>query len=155
MQAESRYTDDEKAGIQKKFRATIVRERLFVRVGFAILGVIFVIGLALLFLVPGGYKGLIVVLLLIVLAVFAFVLRMQPTLKCPGCKRQLEGSLGNYCPECGGRSLTQISRLEAHCAACNRKLKFLRSHGWGSILARRFKIRACTHCGVTLSRSGI
>ena len=152
---QSRYSNDEIAKIQKKFNAAVVRERLFVRTGFAVLGIVFAIGFALIFLVPKGYIGLIIGFLLIVFAVFVFLMRMQPRLKCPGCNRELEQSLSNYCPECGGHPLRQISRLEAHCAACNRKLKLIPTRGRGSISARRFKIRACTHCGVTLSRSGI
>jgi hypothetical protein len=155
MQAKSRYTNDEIAAIQKKFSAAVGRERLFVRTGVAVLGITFVGGLALLILVPGGYKGLIILFLGVVLVIALFVMRRQPPLKCPGCKKELEQSLENYCPECGSQSLRKISRLEAHCATCNRNLKLMRVRGRGSILARRFKIRACTHCGVTLSRSGI
>jgi len=155
MQAKSRYTNDEIAGIQRKFNASVFRERRFVKVGFAVLGIIFVIGFALLFLVPKGYIALIILFLGIVFTIFLFVMRMQQPLKCPGCNMRLEGSLGNYCPECGSHSLRQINGLQAHCTACNRKLKQMRSRGRGSILVRKFKIRACTHCGVTLSRSGI
>ena len=153
MQEKNRYSNDEIARIQKNYNAAVVRDRQIVRIGFAVLGVILVLGFALFFLAPKGYYGLIILFLGIVLAIFLFVMRMQPQLKCPGCKTKLEGSFGNYCPECGSRSLKQINSLQAHCATCNRDLKHIRARR-GSIPLRRFKIRACTHCGVTLSRSG-
>ena len=69
------------------------------------------------------------------------------SISCPECNGGLRRAEGNYCPECGSRSLSEGSWFYARaCAACKKIL----SHGRG----RHFKFRYCTHCGSHLNPEG-
>jgi hypothetical protein len=93
--------------------------------------------LPLLFLVPG--------LLMIPVA----VLRARGVkLCCPACTRNLVANdFGEFCPGCGGG--IKFSRLLGmpECLECGLKPRYRKG--------RRFKIRACTYCGVKLHEEGV
>ncbi len=149
MQAKRLYSNEEIAGIQRKFNALMARRRRLQRIGFAVFGIVFAVCFALVFLAPRSYTNWIIWLFVVFFAIFGFALaKIHPLLRCLGCKMKLEGSFGNYCPVCGGNPLKLINHRQAHCARCNRQL-YYSFKGY-----RTFKIRACTHCGVTLGRSG-
>jgi len=68
--------------------------------------------------------------------------------QCPACHNRLYSvRLGHYCPACGRRRVEAGNWLRApRCGACG-------SHV-GPAKRRRYKIRACTHCGVILDEAG-
>ncbi len=150
----SSYTNEEIAAVQRKFSAAMLRHRN--RQRNIALGFIAIIGGGVLvyFVVPGDYLNPIILLCFAVLAVYIFaVTKMYPPLKCSGCFSQLEESFGNYCPECGSYPLKVIGEYERECKTCNRHLRITR-HRHNNDIPRNYKIRVCTFCGVTLSRSG-
>jgi hypothetical protein len=69
--------------------------------------------------------------------------RFKNQIKCPACHNHLYAPrLGDYCPECGNSHLDKSSRrLGPKCEDCGKRLT-------------RYKIRACTHCGVFLDEKG-
>lgn len=72
-----------------------------------------------------------------------------PLPKCPACNAGLDSCGGEFCPECGGRSLSkQVWYRYRRCGACRAKL----SRGKGG---RYFRICACNRCGVMLDERGL
>lgn len=73
---------------------------------------------------------------------------LSPVPDCPACDNSLDLGLGDYCPECGVKSLHSRNGFGPPiCSSCGRRI----SRG----KARHYKIRACTHCGVPLDEDGI
>jgi hypothetical protein len=69
-------------------------------------------------------------------------------LHCPNCNGQLLSRLGPYCPECAARSLSEGSWYTLpQCWSCGTVME----RGKG----RRYRVRACTHCGSRLDDIGI
>jgi predicted RNA-binding Zn-ribbon protein involved in translation (DUF1610 family) len=67
--------------------------------------------------------------------------------KCPACRVKLNTDFGEFCPECGSRSLTRRApSTPPKCGGC--RMTLWRRRG------RRYAIRTCTHCGVTLDEVG-
>ena len=81
------------------------------------------------------------------LSVLARWSRLQPLL-CPGCGNEMEHPLGGYCPECGGGPLRPAGPFGATaCLTCGRALRYRKG--------RKFKVRACTDCGLVLDEKGL
>lgn len=72
-----------------------------------------------------------------------------PTLPpCPACRRQLDNTVGMFCPECGSPSVQPGGWFKPPgCSSCGK--------GMNSARGRKYKIRACTHCGVMLDEKGL
>jgi predicted RNA-binding Zn-ribbon protein involved in translation (DUF1610 family) len=73
-----------------------------------------------------------------------------PKLICPSCKRKLyqqNGSLGEYCPECGEKPVVK-GWFCPKCTACGKRL----SRGRGGA---NYEIRYCTWCGAHVDEVGI
>ena len=70
-------------------------------------------------------------------------------IRCPAChNRLISPRLGHYCPACGSSQLEEGDWLVVRrCKTCG---KYVGRVGW-----RRYKIRACTHCGVILDEIGL
>ena len=153
METKNRYSNEEIVRIQKEFNINAAQNRRKQLTGLAVFAVVFLIGLILVFLTPSDYKNPATWLFIAFFAISFFVLgKILPGLKCSGCHQLLEGSFGTYCPVCSGSQLrVDENNSRAFCPSCNRKLQYRAS---SSIGTKNFKIRACTHCGAPLSRSG-
>ena len=67
-----------------------------------------------------------------------------PPLICPGCHNGLESRPEHYCPECGGSPVQPATWCQpAECTVCGKVVRYYKG-------GRRFKLRACTHCGVVV-----
>jgi len=70
------------------------------------------------------------------------------SVSCPECNGQLKRADGNYCPECGARSLSEGDWFHPRaCAGCGQVLRYSKG-------GRRFKFRHCTYCGSHLDPEG-
>jgi len=67
-------------------------------------------------------------------------------MKCPACTKPVYKSLGDHCPECGGRNLRPACFPKVPHPQCNDCGKILSSGGMGQSYESRF----CSHCGVLL-----
>jgi hypothetical protein len=86
---------------------------------------------------------------LILFSAFGILPLYQARLKCPACHNRLVSRRWeNYCPECDSDRLEAGNWYRAwRCNDCGKRL----ISGKGG---RRYKIRACTHCGVLLDEKG-
>ncbi len=88
---------------------------------------------------------------LMAIGTMAYIFRTarSPHLICPACAEGLDRGIGAYCPECGSSSLKRGGWLRwTQCSACAKKLRSGK-HG------RKYRIHACTHCGVQLDEKGV
>jgi hypothetical protein len=85
-----------------------------------------------------------------VLAAFLVAVFSAALLRCPACRISLENGFGAYCPECGARALGpgRWRFGTPRCSACERDMASRKG-------GRRYRIRACTHCGVWLDDKGL
>jgi hypothetical protein len=79
--------------------------------------------------------------------------RMLPTLpKCPACDSELGLRTGEFCPDCGSRSLYTPMWLKTpqsrKCRACKKSLFTSRKGG------SSYRIHACNQCGLMLDAHG-
>ncbi len=74
-----------------------------------------------------------------------FFISIRPA--CPACKRNMEGEVRTFCPECGGKVKSGSFFISPECLACGKKLRGRKG--------RPYKIEFCTHCGVFLDDKGI
>jgi hypothetical protein len=79
----------------------------------------------------------------------------QRELECPACHGNiLSRQLGAFCPECGAANLRPGSRFACpHCDACGKTLQRGKTLARGK--TRRYRIHACTHCGLMLDGKGL
>jgi hypothetical protein len=83
----------------------------------------------------------------VVLGVLSLVIFPFPI--CPACQRLPTDCTGAFCPECGAQALEPgMLLIPPRCFACKKKMS-------GSSERRRYKIHACTHCGLWLSDEGV
>lgn len=77
------------------------------------------------------------------------LLAVSPTriIKCPACTKPVSKSLGDHCPECGGRSLKPARFPNVPHPRCESCAKELRISGMGG---QNYRSRYCSHCGVLL-----
>ena len=144
----SDYSSDEIVQFRRDFRPVAVVYRRHRRAG----DVCFLLAMG--FLLAGGFFSFVfhqnfmpgfAIPFLLCLGVWFWILMTTPKLVCPGCSKDMEHSKGEYCPECGSKSLEAPGLFRvAHCKACGKSM-----HG------RRYKIRACTHCGLMLDDQGL
>jgi hypothetical protein len=82
---------------------------------------------------------------LVVLALILFF--TLPSLGCPACMKNADGSPDRFCPACGSDQI-RVNRLcGSYCNGCGRR--------FGSARYRNHPIRYCTHCGVVLDEAGV
>lgn len=67
---------------------------------------------------------------------------------CPGCRKSPDLGLGEFCPNCGSRALERSHGWFSGGPKC-------RACGLGKGGSRRYRIRACTHCGLGLDDRGL
>lgn len=157
MQEKSRYTAEETARIQREINARLLRNRRVVLISLVIFGIFCISAGTIVYFAPADYKNsLIWAFIILFLITILVVNKFYPGIKCPGCQMLLsDQTFGDYCPVCAGSSLrVNEGGRRAYCPGCSRKLKYTVNRTLNLVRAN-FKIRACTHCGVHLSRSGI
>lgn len=143
----SDYSTEEKERLRNQFKP--IMERYQRQNRLAMYGIIGFMGFILLaLLLPKILFPWILGPALVCWLVGAITLGALPKLTCPGCSNPLEHAFGPYCPECGSDQLRKGSFFRApHCGACNKTMVHRRG--------RRYKIRACTHCGLPLDETGV
>ncbi|HEY1170710.1 MAG TPA: hypothetical protein VGH19_05010 [Verrucomicrobiae bacterium] len=72
-----------------------------------------------------------------------------PALKCPACNCSLDERILTHCPECGSDKLHRNIFGNLCCQSCSKDLEHRRNEG------RRYRIHACTGCGVMLDYHGL
>jgi predicted RNA-binding Zn-ribbon protein involved in translation (DUF1610 family) len=146
--SEPRFSEEEQehyrelfAPIAQKYRTNI----RYIQVIFIISVVILVTGFFLLRHFMGWAMGGFFVCWLAILILVC----TQPRLECPACHGDLNSrELGSYCPECGAAGLKPGGWFQApYCESCDKSLRRSR--------AQRYRIRACTHCGLMLDETGL
>jgi hypothetical protein len=73
----------------------------------------------------------------------------RPT-RCPCCSKNVDHCIGLFCPCCGSKSLEKGQECFI-CTQCKGQLKWEHTRG----RARRYKLHACSVCGVWLHDEGI
>jgi DNA-directed RNA polymerase subunit RPC12/RpoP len=143
------YSDEELNCLREEFREPAARYRRNLHLFILVLALLFAAFFVIVWKFPhaNDAKGV-----SILFAIFAVVLGFDvvcPEPKCPGCQNNvLTKKVGDFCPECGSRSLTKPKWFgRPSCSACG---KHLRLHK-----GRLYRIRACTHCGVWLDDQGL
>ena len=129
------------APIAQKYRTGI----RYVWVFFIISGVIMATG----FLLPRYFMGWAMGGFFVCWLAIVILACTQPRLECPGCHGDLNSrELGSYCPECGAAGLRPGDWFQApYCESCGKSLRRSR--------AQRYRVRACTHCGLMLDETGL
>ena len=157
MQQNDRYSSDEVANIQRVFSGRVIRNRRKQMFMFGFIGAALLIAAFFIFVTQSEYRNPVILALLALGAMEMLALiKFYPGLNCPGCERGIEEAWGNYCPECGGLGLKIIDpHYTAHCTHCNRTLSYSGKPPSKSARIRKHRIRACTHCGVSLGRSSV
>jgi len=149
--APERYVEQmpaqERQGLREAFVPAARRFRRTVRVaGFFIAGGFICVVLG--FVLPKQMSGCAIGGFFICWLAVASVIVLSPALRCPACRNELQRGFGSYCPECGSRSLDAAGWFRTpHCSACGRDMRRGKT--------RRYRIRACTHCGAWLDDKGL
>jgi hypothetical protein len=149
MKEANKYTEEERKSVKLAFRlmaATYRRHRRIALCCFlSALGALGFFG-AVLVLVP-PFSSWAALPFLACIAVYFGVVISMPRLVCPGCSHEIQLSFGQYCPDCGSRTLEPHRPLRSvRCTAC----------GKSNLKGRQyFTTRLCTHCGVMLDENGI
>jgi len=89
----------------------------------------------------------------VALGVVLFVILQPRFPSCPACHGRLDGRFGHFCPSCGRRQLRGDS-YQAHCDGCGESIDLKWREG-GRGRCRRYRIRACTHCGLLVDQTGL
>ena len=83
------------------------------------------------------------------LMAFVPMLLTEAFLKCTECRSSLSQAEGEYCPECGSRSLSiEFGDQPRVCVSCGVRLAYRKGH-------RKFKVRYCSQCGSHLDEKGL
>jgi hypothetical protein len=142
------YSPEQAADFRERFKPLAVNYRKRLRiVGWSMAGVIPACA-ALAYLLPASMTGFVVLGGVATFLLLGVVL--WPSLPpCPACRRPLDDTIGTYCPICGSPSLRPGGWFTPpKCATCGKSM-------WTNRGSRRYKIRACTHCGVKLDEKGL
>jgi hypothetical protein len=150
------YSEAEKIQFKKNFEPTAKNYRRFSKIVTAMflsVGILFLI----LFILgsnkilPGRYVGWLFIpwgFLLLISIVIALVLAIRFDPVCPACKRGVDRTFKIFCPECGSSQLLSGSFFKSpRCNSCGKV--------FGRGKSRRYKIKFCTHCGISLDDKGI
>ncbi|HEY3901138.1 MAG TPA: hypothetical protein VGM54_21175 [Chthoniobacter sp.] len=140
----SDYAPEEIGSFREKFRPIAERYRQRSRIaGFGMAAFFLCIGLG--FVVP---KHLLTYLWIPAICSWLFMFFVARMPVCPACQNRLDASFGAFCPECGSHSLQPGGwTWSPRCESCGKSMR----RGKG----RRYKIRACTHCGLMLDDQGL
>jgi predicted amidophosphoribosyltransferase len=99
-----------------------------------------------------GVQRYVLIELFVFFAVGMIVKLSRPKLICPGCDRDVQRGLGDFCPQCGasGFEAANASRPGFYpvCSACQKGILFGKS-------GRSYPIRSCTHCGEHIDAEGL
>jgi hypothetical protein len=135
------YTEVEKEQFRKLFEPSAKRYRVYSWIYLVVLFCFF----ALLFFsaTKGSWMTLLFVGLIALFVLLSVFLRPL----CPACKREVDGAVRTFCPECGGKVSPGGFFKPPQCLSCGKDL-------WRG-KRRSYKIRCCTHCGVFLDGKGI
>jgi hypothetical protein len=151
-----RYASDippaEQAEFRNAFKRQIQRNRRIVKTW----GCIFLANFAVLILaIPIPYPPLVVWSALSFIVCLLMLVFLTPTYVCPACRGSLVFDFGEFCPECGKRTLSRAGwRTDRKCTSCGKTMEWRRG-GRFSGGGRRYDVRACTHCGLWLDDRGI
>ena len=145
------YSAEQQARFREVFAPHAKRYRRYTLLSSLIAVIVFFVFLAAINYLPRLGLGWIYGFL--ILGVFGLILFgwwSQPLLECPACRNQLDSErFGRFCPECASNQITPGGWLQSPgCTACGATMGRRRSR-------RRYKIRACTHCGVMLDERGV
>jgi len=147
------YSADERRQFQEAFRPLAARHRRYQRI--ADVWALVTMGCGLLGAVLEFHilrKPVLqwtVVPFFAMIGVWIVLMIITPWILCPGCSRKMERRFGDYCPECGSRSLIPPRGINpAHCTTCGMSGNLGRGR-------RRCRIRNCTHCGLRLDEKGL
>jgi hypothetical protein len=150
------YSEAEKTQFKKNFEPTAKNYRRFsktVTAMFISVGILFLI-----FFILGSNKflpekhvGWVFIpwgSLLLISIVTALVLAIKFDPVCPACERGVDRTFKTFCPECGSGQLLSGSFFKSpHCNSCGKV--------FGCGKSRCYKIKFCTHCGISLDDKGI
>ena|SRR5579871_1684766 len=137
---------EEQAQLQESFKPVVQRYRWRQRICLILVMVAF--GFVFCFFVNKAQESWVATGFFLCWMVVAGIALFSPQLRCPACQNIVEEGYGPFCPECGAQTLQPGTWLRApHCAACDRVML----HG----KTRRYKVRACTHCGLWLDDAGV
>jgi hypothetical protein len=144
------YTPDELLAFRERFRPLADHYKRRCRVA-SFGAALFVLCLILCIILPTVLpKHLSVYFWVAGICVWLFAFLAAPLVpECPACHNKLDAAPGPFCPECGSRSVKTEGWFRLpRCESCGKSL----TKGKGG---RRYKIRACTHCGVRLDERGL
>ncbi len=85
----------------------------------------------------------------ICLVIAGMALFSKPPLRCPACQAFMDAGISRCCPDCGAHPLDTDLLNRPHCPHCG----WTRRLGKGG--SRRYRIRACTGCGLLLDPRGL
>jgi hypothetical protein len=148
----SDYSTEERTHFREVFAPKAERFRQYSRRALATaLGAVIVWFFAIMFLPRVGLFWVCGVLMIVFLGMFVYGLYTRPPLECPACRNLLDSwNLGCYCPECGSDQLKKGGLLQPpSCGACSKTMYRRKGGGY------KYKIRACTYCGVFLDDRGV
>jgi hypothetical protein len=147
----SDYTDEERAAFAKMFKPFLERYRKRENIAHTFFWAFG--ACCLLVIIIGGNKpntsaaiwGFCAMICWALGAFFA-----PPLPKCPACRNHTSEPLGEFCPECGSRSLfANQERSAAKCRPITHRTRPSTRRG------RKYYIRYCTHCGLHLDEDGL
>ncbi len=144
----SDYSPEEQLLFQKSFAPIATRYRRHLRIAiFGIIGFGVFLTVALL-LQKTRFSSIAPFFVVACWLLTIGALVSAPRLACPGCSHSMADGLGPYCPECGNRTVEpRRFMVSARCSSCRRLLIRRKGH--------RYKIRACTCCGLMLDEAGL
>ena len=144
------YTEEERLHFCEVFGLDAQRYRIYSRKSWLVEVMAFVVWMVSIYFFPRvGLAWICALLFAGLLGLVIYGAHSQPTLECPACHNRVDSrELGRYCPECGSGNLEPgVWLCPPTCRVCGKTM--YRGKG------RRYKIRACTHCGVGLDDKGV
>jgi hypothetical protein len=86
---------------------------------------------------------------LLCLVIWGVAMISKPPLRCPASQGLVGAGISRFCPDCGAHPLDTDLLRRPHCPSCGWTMR-LSKHG-----GRRYRIRACTGCGLLLDPRGL
>jgi hypothetical protein len=151
------YSAEEQLRLQQTFQRVASRYRRRSRVADVAIKIFMICFVALFvivrFLLKDDELWIPYVLEGLIFGVVLFVILQPRFPSCPACHGRLDGRFGHFCPSCGRRQLRGDS-YQAHCDGCGESIDLKWREG-GRGRCRRYRIRACTHCGLLVDQTGL